>query len=43
MSAQDIKNVDKLFEIIKSNLSKWKKNNAFQQPINFTLLPLKGA
>ncbi len=39
MSAQDIKNVDELFEVIKSNLSKWKNNNAFQHPINFTLLP----
>ena len=41
MSESKIKNLDKLFDKIKSDISQWKKQNKFSQPINFTLIPMK--
>lgn len=41
MSEQKITNLDKLVNKIKSDLSKWKKENNFYHPINFTFIPMK--
>ena len=40
MSSHKIKDEDKLVGDIKSRLSGWKKKNAFQHPINLTLIPM---
>jgi hypothetical protein len=41
LSAQKIKDVDKLFQEIKERLSAWKKETNFEHPINFTLMPMQ--
>lgn len=41
MSESKIKDFDKLFDEIKSGISKWKKQNKFPHPINFTLMPMR--
>ena len=41
MSEHKIKDLDKLFNEIKSGISNWKKQNKFSHPINFTLIPMK--
>jgi hypothetical protein len=41
MSTEKISNIDELMETIKSNLSQWKKEERFTQPINLTLIPMK--
>lgn len=41
MSESKIKNLDKLFEKIKTNISEWKKKSKFPHPINFTLMPMR--
>jgi len=40
MSESKIKNLDRLFDRIKSGISAWKRQNRFQHPINFTLIPM---
>ena len=40
MSAHKINNEDKLMQEIKSKLSRWKKENKFNHPINLTLIPM---
>ena len=41
MSAQKIKDADRLVKEIKDRLSQWKKENNFSQPINFTFIPME--
>lgn len=41
MSGHKIKNDDELIKEIKSQLSKWKKENKFRHPANLTLIPMK--
>jgi hypothetical protein len=41
MSAQKIADADKLIADIKTELSKWKKESGFAQPINLTLIPMQ--
>ncbi len=41
MSEHKIDDLNKLFDKIKSDLSIWKKKSRFDQPINFTLIPMK--
>lgn len=40
MSASKIQNLDELFDKIKNRISEWKKQENFQQSINFTLMPM---
>ena len=40
MSAHKIENEGKLIADIKSELSKWKKENNFPHPINLSLIPM---
>ncbi len=41
MSDHKIKDIDLLFEEIKSKLSKWKKETNFSHLINLTIIPMK--
>jgi len=40
MSAHAIKDESALIKTIRENLSEWKRNSSFQQPINLTLIPM---
>jgi len=40
MSAEKIKDREKLFDDIKSGIVQWKKENSFHYPINLTLQPM---
>ena len=40
ISAHKIKNEDKLIRTFKTKLTVWKKQNAFDYPINLTLIPM---
>ena len=41
MTASKISDADALVAEIKSQLSTWKKENNFQQPVNLTLMPME--
>ena len=41
MSEHKIKNLDDLFNQVKSDLSAWKTKNKFNHPINLTIIPMK--
>lgn len=41
LSEHKIRNLDKLFDEIRSGISNWKKRVKFKHPINFTLIPMK--
>ncbi|NCO18073.1 hypothetical protein GW922_01685 [Candidatus Pacearchaeota archaeon] len=42
MSEHKIEDLEKLFGEVKENLSKWKKENSFETPINLKIIPMKG-
>jgi len=41
ISEQKIENFDQLFDTMVGKVSAWKKERAFEFPINFTLIPMK--
>jgi hypothetical protein len=41
MSAHKIEDVDKLTQEIVARIKEWKQANNFNQPINFTLIPMQ--
>ena len=41
LSASKIEDMDRLFNDIKNQLSVWKKDTQFKQPINLTLMPMQ--
>jgi hypothetical protein len=41
MSEHKVKNLDTLFNQVKSDLIKWKKKARFNHPINLTIIPMK--